>query len=78
MEFNNLISCEAGVCKNISHVWKCSYKDHLSDLLEDYGSAKQLKGWCNCRRCPESNTRYRMEEKCCASFDKYFISPGMK
>lgn len=56
MEFNNLISCEAGVCKNISHVWKCSYQDPLSDLLEDYGSAKQLKGWCNCRLCPESNT----------------------
>ena len=25
-------------------------------LLEDYGSKGQLEGWCNCRRCPQSNT----------------------
>ena len=27
----------------------------LQDLLQDYGSAGQLSGWCNCKRCPETN-----------------------
>jgi len=54
--FNSLISCEAGFCKNISKIWDCTYKDRLKVLLEDYGSKSQLEGWCNCRRCPESNT----------------------
>ena len=25
--YNNLISCEAGHCKNISKIWDCTYKD---------------------------------------------------
>eukprot|EP00090_Calanus_glacialis_P012976 TRINITY_DN21608_c0_g1_i5.p1 TRINITY_DN21608_c0_g1~~TRINITY_DN21608_c0_g1_i5.p1 ORF type:complete len:555 (+),score=111.67 TRINITY_DN21608_c0_g1_i5:209-1873(+) len=54
--YNNLISCQAGYCKNISKIWDCTYKDRLQDLLKDYGSKGQLEGWCNCRRCPESNT----------------------
>ena len=24
--------------------------------MDDYGSKDQLEGWCNCRRCAESNT----------------------
>ena len=27
----------------------------LQDLLKNYGSKQQLEGWCNCRRCPETN-----------------------
>jgi len=54
--YNSLISCEAGHCKNISKIWDCTYKDRLLVLLDDYGSKSQLEGWCNCRRCAESNT----------------------
>jgi len=54
--YNSLISCQAGFCKNISKIWDCTYQDRLKVLLDDYGSKGQLEGWCNCRRCPESNT----------------------
>merc|ERR1719347_955034 len=55
MGFNDLISCQGGYCKNISKIWDCTYKDRLQDLLKNYGSKQQLEGWCNCRRCPETN-----------------------
>ena len=25
--FNSLISCKAGLCKNVSKIWDCQYKD---------------------------------------------------
>ena len=58
MEFNDLISCEAGVCKNMSQIWDCNFKDKLTSLEQDYTvDGKVLEGWCNCNRCPESNAR---------------------
>ena len=57
MGFNNIIiSCEGGVCKNISKIWQCDFKNRLSDLL-DYRGLKNVDGWCNCKRCLESNGR---------------------
>ena len=56
MGFNNIIiSCEGGVCKNISKIWKCDFENRLSDLL-DY-RLKNHDGWCNCKRCLVSNGR---------------------
>lgn len=54
--FNSLISCKAGLCKNVSKIWDCEYKDKLTELTKRFGSKKERDGYCNCNRCPGDNT----------------------
>ena len=64
MEFSNLISCEAGVCKNISQIWNCQFENKLDLLKKNYGPRQEYKGWCNCQRCPKSNRTEDLTDSC--------------
>ncbi|XP_023322370.1 uncharacterized protein LOC111696850 [Eurytemora carolleeae] len=53
VNFNTMISCEKGYCKNVSRIYDCIYKDMYQDLLN---KTKDSDGFCNCNRCTTSNT----------------------
>jgi len=75
MGLNSLISCEAGLCKNISRIWDCEYKDSFTSLEKRFGSKGERDGYCNCNRCPEDNTT-GIGEKCEKSTEYCFLETG--
>ena len=50
MNFDNdvIVSCIAGVCKNVSAIYDCQYKSSLQDLK----NADDGNGYCSCNQCP--------------------------
>ena len=55
-QFDNLISCEMGECKNVSKIYSCTFTDTLDDLRSPWGKEGYVTdGYCNCNQCTESN-----------------------
>jgi len=74
--FDDLISCEAGYCKNVSEIYDCSFTDSLEELLKPHGSQGQLDGYCNCNRCTQSNTTLVSQgELTCLKSTEYCFLP---
>ncbi len=55
-QFDDVISCEMGECKNVSMIYSCTFQDTLEDLKMSWGKEGYVTdGYCNCNQCPESN-----------------------
>ena len=55
-QFNNLISCEMGECKNVSLIYNCTYVNALDELKAIWGNEGfEVNGYCNCNECTTSN-----------------------
>lgn len=50
---NDEISCLAGICKNISEVYSCTFKNKLDDIRQDWGN-----GYCHCNNCDNATVPY--------------------
>lgn len=53
VSFDNVqISCESGICKNVSSVYSCNFESKLEDIK---GTNKKKQGttdgYCNCNKC---------------------------
>ncbi|TRY73043.1 hypothetical protein TCAL_03339 [Tigriopus californicus] len=46
-----VLSCEAGICKNISAIYQCSYQSKLDDIKK----AQNGDGECSCVKCRQPN-----------------------
>ena len=52
--FDNIqVSCTAGVCKNISEVYKCEFQNRLTDIENDWAN-----GYCHCNFCSDPSASY--------------------
>jgi len=66
VKFDNVqVQCTSGVCKNISEVYKCTFKDRLTDIQEDWSENAQKnwgddegRGFCHCRACTDDSVTY--------------------
>ena len=62
--FNNtIISCESGICRNVSSVYACDYRSKLDDIIED----EDFRGHCNCAMCQATqpiNENQEQSSKC--------------
>jgi len=51
------VQCTSGTCKNISEVYKCEFKDRLTDIENDW-SKTEGKGYCHCKQCTDESVSY--------------------